>query len=160
MTTSSNISGAALIRRATRDDAPAIERLLTGADLPTVGVADIMDAHPGYFFVAETSVAPRQIVAVAGLEVCCDSAVLRSVAVDPEWRSRGLGRELVRQIVCDAEARGIRALYLLTMTAEHYFPRLGFEQIERSSVPGEIAETVEFKSACPATAVAMKRALA
>lgn len=160
MTTSSNISGAAFIRRAKPDDAPAIERLLTGADLPTVGVADIIDAHPGDFFVAETAVAPWQIVAVAGLEICCDSAVLRSVAVDPAWRSRGLGRELIRQIVCDAESRGIRALYLLTMTAEQYFPRLGFEQIERSSVPGEIAATVEFRSACPATAIAMKRALA
>ena len=151
--------GAASIRRATRDDLPAIERLLVSADLPTAGVADILNAHPADFFVAEADAAPNGVVAVAGLEVCCNTAVLRSVAVDPEWRSRGLGRELVRQIVCDAEARGIHALYLLTMTAEHYFPRLGFERIDRSSIPSEIAETVEFKCACPASAVAMRRAL-
>ncbi|HKT10062.1 MAG TPA: arsenic resistance N-acetyltransferase ArsN2 [Gemmatimonadaceae bacterium] len=158
MTTSTTI-GAASIRRATRDDLAAIERLLVSTDLPTAGVAEILSAHPADFFVAETGAAPGRLVAVAGLEVCCNTAVLRSVAVDPEWRSRGLGRELVRQIVCDAESRGIHALYLLTMTAEHYFPRLGFERIERSSIPDEIAETVEFKCACPATAVAMKRAL-
>lgn len=158
MTTSTETQ-APIIRRATRDDLPAIERLLISADLPTAGVAEIVNTHPGDYFVAETDAAPTRIVAVGGLEVCCDTAVLRSVAVDPEWRSRGVGRELVRQIVCDAESRGIHALYLLTMTAEHYFPRLGFERIDRSSVPREIAETVEFKSACPTTAVAMKRAM-
>jgi len=159
MTTSTN-TGAASVRRAMRDDLPAIERLLTAADLPIDGVADIMNLHPGDFFVAEPNAAPRQIVAVAGLEVCGNTAVLRSVAVDPEWRSRGVGHELVRQIVCEAESRGLHALYLLTLTAEDYFPRFGFERIERSTIPGEIAETVEFKSACPATAVAMKKALA
>jgi len=152
-------TGLTTVRRATRDDLPAIERLLTSADLTTAGVAAIVAASPRDFFVAEMTAAPNRIVAVAGLEVCGNTAVLRSVAVDSEWRSRGVGRELVRQIVCDAESRGIRALYLLTMTAEHYFPRLGFERIDRSSVPDEIAETVEFTSACPATAIAMKRAL-
>jgi len=149
MTTSTNIE-AASVRRATRDDLPGIERLLISAGLTTAGVADI---------VAEVNAVPKQIVAAAGLEVRGTTAVLRSVAVDPEWRGRGMGHELVRQIVCDAESRGIHALYLLTMTAEHYFPRLGFERIDRSSVPNEIAETAEFTSACPATAVAMKRAL-
>ncbi|HEU5479202.1 MAG TPA: arsenic resistance N-acetyltransferase ArsN2 [Candidatus Tumulicola sp.] len=158
MTTSTNI-GAASVRRATRDDLPGIERLLSSADLTTAGVADIVAARPGDFFVAEMNAMPKQIVAAAGLEVRGTTAVLRSVAVDPEWRGRGMGHELVRQIVCDAESRGIHALYLLTMTAEHYFPRLGFERIDRSSVPNEIAETAEFTSACPATAVAMKRAL-
>ena len=147
----------ASIRHATRDDLPAIERLLTEMDLPTAGVAEIVDARPHDFFVAETNDNARQLVAVAGMEVCCDDALLRSVAVQPEWRKHGLGRELVQRIVGHAEQRGISALYLLTMTAEHYFPRFGFGLVERSTVPSEIAETLEFKSACPATAVAMKR---
>jgi amino-acid N-acetyltransferase len=85
---------------------------------------------------------------------------LRSVAVRPAWRSHAVGRELVRRIVREAEGRGLHALYLLTTTAEHYFPRFGFERIERTDVAPEIAETVEFKSACPASAVAMKKTLA
>lgn len=158
--TTSVVPRAVSIRRATHEDLPAIERLLTSADLPTLGVADIIIGHPADFCVAETDAAPKRIVAVAGLEVCCETAVLRSVAVEPEWRSHGLGRDIVRHMLCDAESRGIRALYLLTMTAEHYFPRFGFERIERSSIPREIGETVEFKSACPATAIAMVRATA
>lgn len=159
MTTSVN-PGAASIRHATGEDRLAIERLLTDAGLPIVGVADILSERPADFFVAESGVGSGELVAVAGLEVCCDDALLRSVAVRPEWRSHGVGREVVRRLVCHAEERGIRALYLLTMTAEHYFSRFGFERIERSSVPAEIAETLEFKSACSPTAVAMKRAVA
>lgn len=150
------------IRQATPGDLPAIEQLLTEADLPTAGVGDILQAQAGDFFVAETESGQQgepQIVGVAGLEICCDNALLRSVAVRPEWRRHAVGRDLVRRIVNEAEGRGLNALYLLTTTAEHYFPRFGFETIERKDVAPEIAETVEFKSACPATAVAMKKPL-
>lgn len=149
------------IRNATPADVPAIERLLTDADLPTAGVGEIIAAHSQDFFVAEAGEPGEgSVVGVAGLEVCCDNALLRSVAVRPEWRSHAVGRELVRRIVREAEGRGLHALYLLTTTAEHYFPRFGFERIERTDVAPEIAETVEFKSACPASAVAMKKTLA
>jgi amino-acid N-acetyltransferase len=160
---SASVSTKIGIRHAQASDLPAIELLLTDADLPTVGVGEIVRAHAGDFFVAETEAGDRSerlVVGVAGLEVCCDNALLRSVAVRPEWRSHAVGRELVRRIVSDAEARGLHALYLLTTTAEHYFPRFGFERVERRDVAPEIAETVEFKSACPASAVAMKKSLA
>jgi amino-acid N-acetyltransferase len=148
------------IRNAVPADLPAIERLLTDSDLPTAGVGEIISAHSRDFFVAEAGEGgERQLVGVAGLEVCCDNALLRSVAVRPAWRSHAVGRELVRRIVREAEGRGLHALYLLTTTAEHYFPRFGFERIERTDVAPEIAETVEFKSACPASAVAMKKTL-
>ena len=160
---SASVSTKIGIRHALASDLPAIERLLTDADLPTAGVGEIVRARAGDFFVAETETGDRSeplVVGVAGLEVCCDNALLRSVAVRPEWRSHAVGRELVRRIVSDAEARGLHALYLLTTTAEHYFPRFGFERVERRDVAPEIAETVEFKSACPASAVAMKKSLA
>ena len=150
----------AVIRPATSDDRSAIERLLIDAGLPTDGIAELLADHPNDFFVAEANDATRAIVGAGGLEACCDDALLRSVVVQPEWRSRGVGNELVRRIVCHAESRGMRALYLLTLTAEHYFPKFGFERIERGSVPREIAETVEFKSACPDTAAVMKKAIA
>jgi amino-acid N-acetyltransferase len=150
------------IRPARQTDLPAIEQLLTDADLPTAGVGEILRANANDFFVAEAEVGAEReaaVVGVAGLEVCCDNALLRSVAVRPEWRRHAVGRDLVRRIVSDAEHRGLHALYLLTTTAEHYFPRFGFERINREDVAPEIAETVEFKSACPASAVAMKKAL-
>ncbi len=96
---------------------------------------------------------------MVGIEVCSEHALLRSVAVRSDWQRRGLGHALVARAVAHAEGRGIAALYLLTMTAEHYFPRFGFTRITRDEVPAAIASTVEFTSACPASAVTMRKTL-
>lgn len=144
------LSSAAELRAARPADLPRIEQLLTAAQLPLAGVAASL---PG-FIVAE---ADGAIVGTAALEVCCDNALLRSVAVAPEWRSRGLGRALVTRVVADAESRGLRALYLLTTTAEHYFPSFGFREIARADVPLDVQGTEEFRSACPTSAVVMCR---
>ena len=138
------------VRAAAPTDFAAVERLLTASGLPLDGVQDALS----HFVVAE---AGKDVVGVAGLEVCCDNALLRSVALLPEWRSHGLGRALVTRVISDAEARGIRALYLLTTTAERYFPSFGFREIPRDSVPADVRETAEFKTACPASAVVMCR---
>lgn len=148
-----------LLRAATAADLPAVERLLADAGLPGAGVSDLFATRADDFVVADDPTAPGELAAVAGLEVCCDDALLRSVAVRPDWRAHGLGQALVRRLVCRAEERGLRALYLLTMTAEHYFPRFGFAPVERGAVPAEIAATLEFQSACPASAVAMVKPL-
>ena len=149
----------AVLREATVHDLPAIEQLLHAMKLPTAGVSDLIRRDASQFVVATPSSESADVVAVAGLEVCCNHALLRSVAVRSDWQRHGLGQDLVKRIVCQAESRGVRALYLLTMTAEHYFPRFGFERVERNAVPSEIAETIEFTSACPASAVAMTRSL-
>jgi len=153
MTTTTTSTGSASVgavqRPAREDDLAAIERLLTKSELPLVGVAEILPT----VVVAE---ADGALVGVAGLEVCCDEALLRSVAVAPEWRSRGLGRALVTRVIADAEARGIRALYLLTTTAEHYFPSFGFHRIARDEVPEAVRATAEFREACPASATVMR----
>jgi N-acetylglutamate synthase-like GNAT family acetyltransferase len=127
-----------------------VERLLVASSLPLDGVREALDD----FVVAD---AKGDIVGVAGLEVCCDNALLRSVAVQPEWRSHGLGRALVTRMISDAEARGLRALYLLTTTAERYFPGFGFRTIARDEVPEDLRETAEFRGACPASATVMCR---
>ena len=140
------------IRPADHTDLAAIEELLSQNDLPLDGVREDLDT----FVVAE---ADGDLVGVAGLEICCDDALLRSVAVSPEWRSRGVGRALVTRAISDAEARGIRALYLLTTTAEGYFPSFGFKNVERADVPEAVRATREFTVACPASAAAMSRSL-
>jgi len=150
MTRTDTVTAAADIRPARSGDLAGIERLLTAAHLPLAGVAEALQG----FVVAESDGA---IVGTAALELCRDNALLRSVAVAPEWRSRGLGRALVTRVIADAEAQGIRALYLLTTTAEHYFPSFGFQQIAREEVPSAVQATEEFAGACPASAVVMCR---
>lgn len=147
------------LRVARADDLAAIERLLEATGLPTVGVAEILAERAGDFIVADDAARPGELIAVAGLEVCGEEVLLRSVAVRPEVRRRGVGHELVRRLVSKAEARGFRAVHLLTTTAEHYFPRFGFERIVRSEVPEAIARSIELASACPSSAVAMRCAI-
>jgi amino-acid N-acetyltransferase len=151
MTMSSiSFDSAPRVRRADPADLAAIERLLTASSLPFDGVGDALEG----FVVAQSGDA---IVGVAGLEVCCDNALLRSVAVSPEWRSHGLGRALVTRVISDAEARGLRALYLLTTTAERYFPTFGFQRIAREDVPDDVRKTGEFQGVCCASATVMCR---
>ena len=141
----------ASLRAATPTDLPAIERLLASSGLPIAGVADALRG-----FVVAESEHDKRIVGVAGLELCCDEfALLRSTAVEPEWRGTGLGRRLVTHAIADAESRGIKALYLLTTTAERYFPSFGFVKTQRDAVPDEVKRSVEFREACPATATVM-----
>jgi amino-acid N-acetyltransferase len=141
----------ATVRAATAADLPAVEQLLTQSGLPLDGVREALPT----FVIAQ---ADDELVGVAGLEVCCDNALLRSVAVADPWRTHGVGRALVTRVIADAEARGISALYLLTTTAEHYFPKFGFQAVARADVPDDIRSTAEFTSACPASAVVMCRA--
>jgi amino-acid N-acetyltransferase len=144
------ISETATIRPALATDLAGIERLLTASELPMAGVRDALRD----FYVAESE---HEVVGVAGLEVCCDDALLRSVAVAPAWRSKGVGRALVTRAISDAEARGLHALYLLTTTAEHYFPSFGFQPVNRDEVPEPVRATEEFTTACPASATVMRR---
>ena len=143
------------LRAATSADLAAITRLLVASKLPIEGVSDILGASPTDFVVAEDPDVQGELVAVGGLERCESDALLRSVAVREAWRTHGLGRALIDQLFERARARQCRALYLLTTTAEDYFPRFGFARIDRSLAPPAIAATNEFTGACPAGATLM-----
>jgi amino-acid N-acetyltransferase len=142
----------ASLRPAREEDLPSVHELLRHAGLPTAGVAEWLP----HFLVAEYE---GEIVAVAGLEIYGPSGLLRSVAVRPEWRGTGLGRQLVDRLLSEAQARGTDDVYLLTTTAEHYFPRLGFACVTRDEVPERVQTSVEFTGACPSSAVVMQRKL-
>jgi len=146
-------NGVATIRRATPADLEPIEQLLVASGLPTAGVADALAG----FLVAEHD---DSLVGVAGVEDCDEYGLLRSTAVAPAWRSRGLGRQLVERAIAESEGKGMRALYLLTTTAERYFPGFGFSTTTRDTVPAALRGTQEFLGACPASATVMVRDLA
>jgi amino-acid N-acetyltransferase len=138
------------IRHATNADLPAVEKLLSASDLPIDGVRDNFSS----FLVAESD---GKIAGAIGLEEFGAVALLRSAVVSPEHRGSGIGRRLVERLLEGAEVAGIEQLYLLTTTAEKYFPRFGFTHTTRSAVPDAVKESAEFNGACPDTAVVMTR---
>jgi amino-acid N-acetyltransferase len=140
------------IRKARKTDLPAVEELLLNSNLPLDGVRD----HFADFIVAEDT---DGIEGAVGLEKYDSVALLRSAVVAPEHRGSGVGKRLVEQVLERAEEDGIDELYLLTTTAEKYFPRFGFKATSRAGVPEELKASAEFRGACPDTAVVMKRRL-
>ena len=140
-------------------DRLAAETLLRALDLPLAGL-DSCFAHSWVIETQEsTSDGPASLVGLAGVELYADGALLRSVAVHPNWRGTGVGRALVTRALESARAAGARNAYLLTTTAERWFPRFGFMPIPRDAVPPGVRQSVEFREACPASAVVMHRAL-
>ena len=140
------------IRRAKSSDLSAVESLLTASDLPTNGVRDNFSD----FVVADDDGA---ITGAIGLEKYGSVALLRSAVVAPDHRGTGVGRKLVEQLLERAEEAGVDELYLLTTTAEKYFPRFGFTRTTRATVPEAVKASAEFRGACPDTAVVMSRPL-
>jgi amino-acid N-acetyltransferase len=137
------------LRGATPSDLPAIEALLLRLELPTAGVPDWVRS----FWVAE---ADGAIVGVAGVERHGDALLLRSVAVDPAWRGSGLGQALVARVMDGSRAGGAAEMFLLTTTAQHYFPKFGFAVVGRDRVPPALHASAEFSGACPASAIVMR----
>ena len=139
-----------IVARPTRKAATA---LLESAGLPT---ADLTDAHCDHFFFAGPAVAPTGLV---GLELLGEVALLRSLVVSPEARSAGIGTALVRHAEAHARAQGVRALYLLTTTAEAFFLRRGYAPAPRDSAPSAIRSTREFAGICPASSAFLTKQL-
>jgi amino-acid N-acetyltransferase len=136
-------------RRATYLDEPPLRVFLEGFSLPT----DDLSAERQDFLLACEG---GQIIGSVALEPVGSDALIRSLAVTPQYRGSGLGVTLCDRAVETARNRGLGALYLLTMTAREFFLRRGFEVIGRSEVPAGILALPEFKSLCPATATCMR----
>jgi amino-acid N-acetyltransferase len=140
----------ATIRAATPGDFGDIVRLLEAADLPRAGLKPTLPD----FLVAEEG---SRIVGAIGLELYGEYALLRSAVVAEGRRDTGLGTDLVESLLRRAEVRGAREIYLLTTTAERFFPRFGFSAISRGEVAGPVQASEEFQGACPDSAVVMRR---
>lgn len=130
------------------EDLPPVLKLLEDAGLPVAGVEEWFDR----FIVAEHD---GRVVGVAGLEVHGTDGLLRSVAVADDWRGRGLGGALTDRVLEHCTHDGLSAVYLLTQTAETFFPRHGFVRIERDAASDAVKQSVEFRELCPSSSVAM-----
>ena len=130
-------------------DVAQIKALLESSDLPVAGVDD----HWRTFVVAKDG---TRLVGCGGAEAYQVAALIRSIAVDPEYRSHGLGRKIVRQLLDRLSSHGLREFYLLTTTAEEYFKKRGFKTIDRDEVHPQLLSSREFQDACPSTATCMR----
>ena len=132
-------------------DLPRIQPLLAAAGLPTSDLATVGDLRT-WLLEAEG----RAVGAIA-LELHGNEGLLRSLALAPEFRGQGLGRELVRRLEIEARALGLRRLTLLTETAEGFFRGIGYQRVDRAKVGAPLQLTAEFRMLCPASATCMSK---
>jgi amino-acid N-acetyltransferase len=137
---------------ASANDLPEVEALLHATQLPVGGLAPLTDT----ILVSRSRGA---IIGCAAVELYGDTALLRSVAVDPGWQGRGLGTELVEKITWLARDRGAHTLFLLTTGAAEYFAALGFAECTRDDAPEAMRASIEFTTLCPSSATVMRRAV-
>jgi N-acetylglutamate synthase-like GNAT family acetyltransferase len=70
-----------------------------------------------------------QVAGVVGLEYGVEDVLLRSAAVDPPLRGRGVGAALVRAALESASQCGYRRAYLFSTGAGPYWLKLGFREV-------------------------------
>lgn len=141
------------LRVAIEADNPVIRDLLEHNGLPT---GDLGTARPQFVIATHGD----RIVGIGALERLGDAALLRSVAVEAQWRGFGVGRRIVAELERRARAAGIAELILLTLTARDFFERLGYAAKDRTSVPAAVLNSAEFRSLCPASAICLAKRLA
>jgi amino-acid N-acetyltransferase len=136
---------------AARDvDRDAIAALLGSCGLPHTDIGP----HLSHFTLARDG---GRIIGVIGIEVHGRDGLMRSLAVVPECRGRGVARRLYAALLGRAHGLGITRLYALTTSARGWFALLGFRAVRRDDVPEAIRATEEFRVLCPQSAVCMVR---
>lgn len=120
------MTGDLRLRQAAPADFPLIVSLLESAGLYTSSVTP----QGSTYWLAEVGGQPGGCI---GLEHGEGASLIRSTAVRPEFRSRGVGRALVNAALGHAQARGDAAVYLFSSDAGDYWQRFGF-------VPSTVAE--------------------
>lgn len=137
---------------AQEENLPAIKSLLESVNLPFDGVKE----HLTNFILLKKG---NEVIGTIGLEIYHDKALLRSLAVASEYQRNGFGKKLYYTIIEKSRERRIRVIYLLTEIAEGFFAKEGFEKIARDLVDDAVKQSVEFRSACPASAVCLRLAV-
>lgn len=127
------------VRRARTDDVLAIRALIDGyvADGRVLGKATVtLYEDVQEFWVAEDGAG--EIVGCGALHVLwADVAEVRTLAVAPALRGRGVGAALLSRLIEQASELGVQRVFCLTFETE-FFGRHGFQPISELAVPPEV----------------------
>ncbi len=139
MTTTYNRAAPLVAERARLSDVPAIHRLVqywadeTGDVLPR-SEGEIYETLRDFLVLREGG----QMIAAGALHIeWKDLAEVKSLVVDPKQRGRGLGRVVVKALLDDARAMGLRTVFALTTTPA-FFEAVGFQQAAVSAFPRKV----------------------
>jgi amino-acid N-acetyltransferase len=64
-------------------------------------------------------------------------AEIRSLCVDPQQKTSGLGRAVTSQLMIEARDLGLKRVFALTVVAD-FFSKMGFYPVERGALPQKV----------------------
>jgi len=121
------------------EDLLAVNRLLSGYDIPTVVAADNVET------LVMRGDEPGQLAGTVSLQATGDCAFLFGLAVTPERRGEGLGWVLGDCVLRRARTLGVHRIYLVTSAAADFFgAKLGFRPVASDAVDPAVRETTNF----------------
>lgn len=141
------------ITNATHEDMRVIMPMLENASLPLAGVS----AAGENFFVARQA---GNILGGVAMESYGANVLLRSLVVTPNHQRRGVGVELVTFFLERARSLQKGRVYLMTLGAQPFFRKLGFQEIPTELMPDELHASEEFSGCASAGASTMVLSLA
>ena len=129
-----------VIRRARTADVAGIRRLVDAYTMDrrllSKATVTLYEDVPE-FWVAERDGA---VVGCGALHVLWeDLAEVRTLAVDPELRGRGVGARIVTELLGEARRLGVSRVFVLTFESG-FFARFGFVEIDGAPVPPAVYE--------------------
>jgi amino-acid N-acetyltransferase len=128
-----------VVRRARTSDVPGIKALVdiyAGRILLEKNLVTLYEAVQE-FWIAELA---GELVGCGALHVLwSDLGEVRTVAVHPKVRGKGVGHTLVDQLLAVARELRLERIFVLTFEVE-FFGRHGFEEIEGTPVTAEVYE--------------------
>lgn len=98
----------------------------------------------------------REIVGAIALVVHARFGFVCAAVVDPAHRGSGVGGQLMQSLLSRANELGLCDLYLLTRSAQGFFERHEFVEVDHASVPGEIRNAREYRDQSSDNAHAMR----
>lgn len=66
-----------------------------------------------------------------------DLAEIRALAIKPEYHGKGIGKQLINQLINEAKELGIPQVFALTYQVE-FFKKCGFEEITKEKMPQKV----------------------
>jgi amino-acid N-acetyltransferase len=123
------------LSRATLHDIPAMQKLVVNEVASGVILArsdDELATNIRSYLLAKES---GYLVGYTALHVHSPRmAEIRSLIVDPDFRGQSIGQKMVTHVLDEAKALGVEKVLVLTYVAD-FFRQLGFEEIDKESIP-------------------------
>jgi UDP-N-acetylmuramate: L-alanyl-gamma-D-glutamyl-meso-diaminopimelate ligase len=134
----------------TAEDIPGVLALLEHVGLPKTGIPDELSE----LWVIRGN--DKDVVGCVALEIYGETALLRSLAVNPDRRGEGLGWMLAEMVQLRVRQRGLTHVFLLTEHATDFFAeKFGFRPISRDSLPEDVKSSSEYRRNQTERSVAM-----